>query len=69
MARGAMAFLLFLLPKPSVEAEQRQQMVPRATRSTFASNCWTPRDNGPGIRETVYAASRAALGVARLCFF
>jgi hypothetical protein len=33
-ARGAVAFLLFLLPKPSVEAEQRQQMVPRATRST-----------------------------------
>jgi hypothetical protein len=55
-ARGAVAFLLFLLPKPSVEAEQRQQMVPRATRSTFASNCWTPRDNGPDIRETVYAA-------------
>lgn len=24
------AFLLFLLPKPSDEAEQRQQMVPRA---------------------------------------
>jgi glycosidase len=35
-ARGAVAFLLFLLPKPSVEAEQRQQMVPRATRSTVA---------------------------------
>jgi hypothetical protein len=33
-ARGVVAFLLFLLPKPSVEAEQRQQMVPRATRST-----------------------------------
>jgi hypothetical protein len=33
-ARGAVAFLLFLLPKPSVKAEQRQQIVPRATRST-----------------------------------
>jgi hypothetical protein len=52
MARGAVAFLLFLLPKPSVEAEQRQQMVPRAT-----SNFCPPKDNGPGIRETVYAAS------------
>jgi hypothetical protein len=29
-ARGVVAFLLFLLPKPSDEAEQRQQMVPRA---------------------------------------
>ena len=29
-ARGVAAFLLFLLPKPSDEAEQRQQMVPRA---------------------------------------
>jgi hypothetical protein len=28
------AFLLFLLPKPSDEAEQRQQMVPRALRSS-----------------------------------
>jgi hypothetical protein len=37
-ARGAVAFLLFLLPKPSVEAEQRQQMVPRATRSTVAGH-------------------------------
>jgi hypothetical protein len=35
-ARGAVAFLLFLLPKPSVEAEQRQQMVPRVLiRSTI----------------------------------
>jgi hypothetical protein len=33
VARGAVAFLLFLLPKPSDEAEQRQQMVPRALRS------------------------------------
>ena len=33
-ARGAVAFLLFPLPKPSVEAEQRQQMVPRALLSS-----------------------------------
>jgi hypothetical protein len=32
VARGAVAFLLFLLPKLSDEAEQRQQMVPRALR-------------------------------------
>ena len=29
-ARGTVAFLLFLLLKPSVEAEQRQQVDPRA---------------------------------------
>jgi hypothetical protein len=34
-ARGAVAFLLFLLPKPSVEAEQRQQVVPRAPTFGF----------------------------------
>jgi hypothetical protein len=34
VARGVVAFLLFLLPKPSDEAEQRQQMVPRALRSS-----------------------------------
>jgi hypothetical protein len=48
-ARGAVAFLLFLLPKPSVEAEQRQQMVPRATRSTVGFQLlW---EQSPGIRE------------------
>jgi hypothetical protein len=38
-ARGAVVFLLFLLPKPSVEAEQRQQMVPRATRFRGGGEC------------------------------
>jgi hypothetical protein len=47
-ARGAVAFLLFLLPKPSVEAEQRQQMVPRAPAQPFASNCWTAQGQWPG---------------------
>jgi hypothetical protein len=37
LARGAVAFLLFPLPKPSVEAEQRQQMVPRALRPVVRS--------------------------------
>jgi hypothetical protein len=49
MARGAVAFLLFLLPKPSVEAEQRQQMVPRATRSTVGFQLL--REQWPGISE------------------
>jgi hypothetical protein len=38
LARGVVAFLLFPLPKPSVEAEQRQQMVPRALRPVLRSN-------------------------------
>jgi hypothetical protein len=45
-ARGVVAFLLFLLPKPSDEAEQRQQMVPRAHSiangtSTLSTSNWT----------------------------
>jgi hypothetical protein len=39
--------LLFLLPKPSVEAEQRQQMVPRATAQLLAPIAGLPRNNGP----------------------
>jgi hypothetical protein len=63
-ARGAVAFLLFLLPKPSVEAEQRQQVVPRATRSTVGFQLLDSQGTMARHQRTVYAASRAALSVA-----
>ena len=66
-ARGAVAFLLFLLPKPSVEAEQRQQMVPRATRSTVAG---LPGEQWPGHqRDGLRCLSGSARCGDGLCFF
>jgi hypothetical protein len=56
-ARGAVAFLLFLLPKPSVEAEQRQQMVPRATRSTVGFQLLDSQGTMGRIREAAAADS------------
>jgi hypothetical protein len=50
-ARGAVAFLLFLLPKLSVEAEQRQQMVPRASRSTVGFQLLDSQETMARIRE------------------
>jgi hypothetical protein len=58
VARGAVAFLLFLLPKLSDEAEQRQQMVPRALRlldffgSAECGLCgWTSKWPAFGVRD------------------
>jgi hypothetical protein len=53
-ARGAVAFLLFLLPKPSVEAEQRQQMVPRATRSTVGFQLLDSQQPASRANETAF---------------
>jgi hypothetical protein len=70
MARGAVAFLLFLLPKPSVEAEQRQQMVPRATRSTVCFQLLDSQGQWAGHqRDGLRRLSGSARCGDGLCFF